>query len=370
MVLGRRPSGVPTVMAEFRSSELSDEILVHTDKQQYYPGEDVTGQVTLSLANPLEIDTINLRLSGYEHAEFYFDDTRVVTTYGPNGTVNRTTVSVQNHTSETNTIYGREYVLYACHSTLAPGVYGFSFKFKLKQNLPGSFWYNKTGNDESQAEVDYQLKAEIFVPGSTEPKFSLSHQFVVVQPLEGEVMSSETYQEANVSFLYCIPRGQVSLSAAVDKNVYCPGESIMLSLIVDNSKSTVNLPRFSLKLQRVVSLCSQGKTNYKVTTVVKSSIEGVPKGERAERLMAVNLPKETEPSTNGLLVKCYYELLVELQVPWSPNVTTKTPVQVYATPLYSAPFASPTGWSVKIFPTVDLATLTYKTDTNLHPYMV
>jgi hypothetical protein len=154
----------------------------------------------------------------------------------------------------------------------------------------------------------------------------------------------------------------VSLSAAIDKNAYVPGEPVMLSLIVDNSQSQVDLETFSFKLERTLDLHAEGRYHQKSMTIVKNKVEGVLKGERAERLMAVDLPYNTEPSTDGHLVKCSYRLIVELHVPWSPNVKTKTPVQIFAAPLatYSAVLDLPQGWAPQVMPMVDLTNLQYQ----------
>lgn len=348
-----------TQMTEIQSDQLSNQILIHTDSRQYYSGEEVTGKVILTLAEPLEIDSLNLKLSGYEHAEFQFKDTRTVDSVGPNGTVTTTTVSGTNFANGTNTIYGREYVLFDCHSTLEAGVYTFPFKLRLKENIPGTFWYRKDGL-ESQAEVDYQITAA--VKSHLTSELQCSTGLVIAQPVKEEIMSAETYQEAKVSFMYCIPRGQVSLSAAIDKTAYSPGDPVMLSLIVDNSKSNVDLPRFSFKLERTISLVAEGKTHYRTNIVAKNQIEGVPKGDKAERIMTVNLPIDTETSTDGQLIKCYYELVVELQVPWSPKIKTTTPVRVFARPLseYSTLLAWPQGWESKTMPVIDLTNLPFE----------
>lgn len=356
------PPYLPWKMIVFQNIGASNQIFIHTDKQQYYAGEEVTGQVMLSVATALQVDSINIKLSGFEHAEFDYQVTRTRTSTNSQGQTVTSTYTETRHASETNTVYRRKYVLYACRSTLVGGNFCFPFKIRLDHNIPGTFDFYGGGFSNTQANVKFEIRAEVQVPGFFEPNLKHYQDILICQPLKREIMSSDTYKEAKVTFLCCIPKGQVSLSAAIDKNAYAPGEQVMLSLIVDNSQSQVDLETFSFKLERNIILHANGQSHYKTDTIVKSKVAGVPKGDRAERVMAVNLPHRTEPSTDGRLVKCSYQLIVELHVPWSPNVKTKTPVQIFAAPIptYSAVLTMPPGWAPQVMPMVDLTNLQYQ----------
>lgn len=340
----------------------SNQIFIHTDKQQYYSGETVTGQVMLAVPSSLSLDSLNVKITGFEQAEFNYTVTKTVpapTRENPSAT--RMVTEVR-RASQTNSFFKRKYVLYAAKSTLFGGNFCFPFQFRLDQNLPGTFSLSSRSSSDASAKVYYEVRAEVAVPGFFEPNLKHYQEILVCQPLQQQLMSSDTYKETNVTFLCCIPKGTVSLAATIDKNAYVPGEQVMLSLIVDNSQSKVNLEDFSFKLVRSIVLSAQGQTHYESATVVKTKCGGVAKGERAERRMAVQLPPRTEPSTNSKLVKCSYSLSVELHVPWSPNVKVSQPVQVYAAPLptYSAVLALPPDWNAQTMPMVDFSNLQYQ----------
>jgi len=245
-------------------------------------------------------------------------------------------------------------------STLVGGNFSFPFQFVLDANLPGTFYTGSRSGPSGS--VHFEVGAEVAVPGMFEPNLKHSQDILICQPLNKQLMAADTYKETNVTFLCCIPKGKVSLSASIDKNAYGPGDLVQLNLIVDNSNSKVDLENFSLRLDRSIELRAEGRSHYETKTVVKSKCGGVPKGDRAERQMGIQLPADTEPSTNANLVKCSYKVIVELHVPWSPNVKVSTPVQVFAPvrATYSAVLTMPSGWAPTVMPMVDLQNVQYQ----------
>lgn len=161
----------------------------------------------------------------------------------------------------------------------------------------------------------------------------------------------------------CIPKGTVSVAASIDKNAYAPGEQVMVKLIVDNSQSQVDLEDFSFHLEQKVFLQADGEDYCEFNVIVESKCGGIRRGERAERQLAIQLPLDIETSTYGDLVHCSYRLIVELSVPWSPNVRVSTPIQIFAVPLasYSAVLTLPEGWAPQVMPTVNLSAMQYQT---------
>lgn len=348
----------PPPMIIFQNLGTCDQIYIHTEKQQYYAGEIVKGQVMLSVASAMHVDSINIKLSGHEQAQFTYTETRTVS--AGNGQTRLETVTKT--ASEKNTFFRRKYTLYSVRSTLVGGNFCFPFQFTLDQNLPGTFDLRSGGFSSTKATVYYEVRAEVQVPGFFEPNLKHYQEILICQPLKQHLMSSDTYKEAKVTFLCCIPKGNVTMAASIDKNAYAPGEQVMLNLIVDNSQSQVDLESFAFFLEQNITLRAQGRSHCERKAVVKHKCGGIPKGERADRRMAVQLPFHTEPSTESRLVNCNYRLVVELHVPWSPNVKVTAPVQVYAAPqaTYSAVLTMPQGWAPQVMPAVDLSTMQYQ----------
>lgn len=338
-----------------------DLLYIHTDKQQYYAGEQVTGQVILSVIQPIHIDAIYLKLSGYE--ETSFDVSRSRTVYDKNNQPR--TEHYKQHVTGNNTFFKRRYGLYSQKTTLHAGNFVFPFQFILNANLPGTFnlYSQKHFSSRVQAKVWYSVEAEVAVPGLLTPNLRHSQDIIIHEPLRIAPMASETHKESKVTFLCCIPKGTINMSATIDKNAYGPGETVGLRLIVDNSQSTVDLEALSLKLVAQISLKANGGSTGSTGTVVKARTPGLKAGERADRFIQLTLPLDTEPSTHSKLIECSYILSVELKVPWSPDVVVRQPVQIYAPvqSTYIAQLQYPSNWAPSVFPTSDLQTMQYVT---------
>jgi hypothetical protein len=341
----------------------SNLIYIHTDKQQYYAGETVSGQVILSVVQPQHVDGIFLKLRGCEETEFDVVRHRQVpdpTKENPNRTC---TESYTVRVSDRHTFFKRRYCIYSQKCTLAGGNFVFPFQFQLESRLPGTFeiYNSKRYSRYLAASVAYQVEAEVAIPGMLRPNLYHTQDILINEPLRAALMASETYQEQKVTFMCCIPRGTITLSANIDKNAYGPGEVAQLRLIVDNSQSTVNLEGCSLKLQRMLRVHARGESYTDSGTVVKATSPGVKAGERAERFIQLVLPQDSEPSTTSSLVECSYVLSADLKVPWSPDVVCKQNIQIFAPqrPTYISTLQYPTNWAPNMMPMSDLSTMQY-----------
>jgi hypothetical protein len=341
----------------------SNIIYIHTEKQQYYAGEVVSGQVTLSVVQPLHVDGIYLKISGSEMTEFDAARSRTVRdSHDPQKTrVETYTVRVD----DCHTFFRRRYCIYSTKSTLSGGNFVFPFQFQLDPKLPGTFEIcnKRQYSRHLQASVGYQVKAEVAVPGLLKPNLYHSQEILINEPLRSMLMSSDTLKEAKVTFLCCIPKGTVTMSANIDRNAYSPGETVQLHLIVDNSESQVDLEAFTLKLRKDLSVRAGSDTYSAGGTVIKSSSPGVKAGERADRYIQLSLPHEAEPSTRSKLIDCEYELNVVLKVPWSPDVITKQAVQIVAAQRqdYVAHLQYPPNWEPSVMPMCNLQHMSYVT---------
>ncbi|PJF17204.1 hypothetical protein PSACC_03008 [Paramicrosporidium saccamoebae] len=339
----------------------SNIIHIHTDKQQYYAGDLVTGQVTLSVVQPLHVDGVYLKINGNELTEF--DVTRSRTVKDPHDPQKNIVETYTERVNGHHTFFRRRYCIYATKSTLSSGNFVFPFQFQLDQKLPGTFEiYNKRQYSRSlQASLRYHVEAEVAVPGMLKPNLYHSQDILINEPLRNMLMSSDTLKEAKVTFLCCIPKGTVTMSANIDKNAYSPGETVQLHLIVDNSESQVDLEAFTLKLRKDLSVHAGSDTFYGNGTVIKASSPGVRAGDRADRYIQLSLPHDTEPSTRSKLIECEYELNVVLKVPWSPDVVTKQAVQIVAAQRqdYVSKLQYPSGWEPSVMPMSDLQSMSY-----------
>lgn len=339
-------------------------IYVHTDKQQYYGGEQVSGQVILSVVEPIHVDSIYIKLSGREETEFDVQRSRQrKDPRDPNRTI---TDYYTERVNDARTFFRRRYCIHSQKCTLMPGNYVFPFQFQLEAKLPGTFEIYNRGRYSSRhlsASASYSVETEVVVPGMLKPNLHHSQDILINEPLRTALMSSDTHKETKVTFLCCIPKGTVSMAANIDKNAYGPGETVQLHLIVDNSQSQVDLQAFSLKLVRSLYVRAGSDTYSDCGTVVKASSAGVKAGDRVERYIQLTLPHDAEPSTTSKLIDCSYQLSVELKVPWSPDVVCRQQVQIFAPQrqTYVSQLQYPSSWSPSVYPMADLQNMQYVT---------
>lgn len=335
----------------------SNVIYTHTEKQQYYAGELVVGQVILSVVEPIHVNGVYLKVRGDQEAGF--DVTRETKVQDPANEKHQITKFYQERVSESRKFFQRRYCIYAQKCTLSGGNFVFPFQFQLEAKLPGTFEiYNSSQYSRHlSAKVSYQVEAEVAVPGMLRH----SQDILIHEPLRATLASTETFKETNVTFCCCIPKGRVSMSANIDQNAYRPGATVKLRLIVDNSQSRVDLEALSLKLVRTLQISARGETLYESRTVAKVKSPGVSAGDRAERYIQLDLPTDSEPSTKAPLISCSYVLSVELKVPWSPDVVIRQPVQIFAPQraTYVAQLHYPPDWQPSVFPVSDLEKMQY-----------
>jgi len=325
-------------------------IIIHTEKPSYYAGERVTGTVSLSVVEPLFMDAVFLKVNGYEMTDVPYQ--HPVQEYDPT-TKQNVTRYVERRASETNKFYSRSFCLYSCKSLLGTGNFVFPFEFVLDGSLPGTF-YLKDG--KAKGEVVYKVAAEVVATGLFTNNLRHEQEIVIKEPLKQPLTGSETFKETDVTFLCCINKGRVAMSANVDKNAAAPGEAINLHIVVDNTRSQVDLKEVRFHVKRELRFSANGQKWSDYSTIITSTSPQVLQGTNADRWIAVRIPNGTMPSTTSSLITCSYYLTVELAVPWSPNVRINLPLQVFApTPAeYVAVVQYPPSWQATTMATASL----------------
>ncbi len=323
-------------------------IYIHTDRQQYHSGDLVTGQVVLSLLTAIHVDAIYVKLSGLERTEMDVSRQKDNKVY-------------MEHVSDSRSFFRRRFCLLHEKCTLSEGNFVFPFQFTLDKNLPGSFSMARNRGGHERGEVTYCIEAEVAKKGIFVPNLRHSQEIIICEPLRQLLCAVDTLKEAKVTYLCCIPKGRVSMSASIDKNAYGPGDVVQLRLIVDNSESQVDLERLSLRLMQSFTMRAGRDSTSGSACICMAHSPAVPQGERADRLISMPIPARIEPSTSGRLIECEYRLTVTLAVPWSLDVVIRVPVQI-ATPQQSSyleALPTPPEWSPSVFPLANMNEMAY-----------
>lgn len=337
------------------------------DQTDYYGGETMTGRVLLSVVDPggVHIDGLYLRLRGREKTAF--DAPRSRTVRDAQGNMRSETYHVR--VSDDAVFLRRDFVLYASRATFMPGEYAFPFTVGLDANLPATFRLpgNTPGAGRAEAALWYAAEAEVAVPGAFTPNMRARQEFVVKDALRAPLSALTAHEERDVTFLCCFGRGSVGVSASLLKNAYGPGEAVQARVVVDSSAAQVDLERVSVHLSCELSLRAGSDRLSAGGTVAKTSAGGVPRGQRAERIIDVHLPLSVPPTTHGRLIECAYAFTVELAVPWSPNVRMAIPVQIHAPPRVVQVVLPAAFVPTSTMPVVDLAAAPPAPDTKAPP---
>lgn len=214
-------------------------------------------------------------------------------------------------------------------ATLHPGMYVYPFRFKLDDNIPGSFAiskYNATGR------IVYKLKAEVLRPGMFKANVKHTQLLQVSTRLRHPISQIQMAKEANVTKFCCIDMGEVSCSAILDKNAYVPGEVANLVISIDNTASDVTLKHISFKLANHLTMRAKSYSKTFKDNACKNQAPSIPKGDTAHITFSLKLPHNLSPTTHGLLINSYYEMEIVLSVPCSTDIVIALPVTIFAAP--------------------------------------
>lgn len=224
-------------------------------------------------------------------------------------------------------MFRRRVDLLNCKATLHPGIYVYPFKFKLDENLPGSFSINK---GDTFGKIVYKLKAEVMRPGRFQANIKHTQYVQLSTRLSRPIQSIQTSSEANVTRLCCIDMGSVSLSVILDKNAYSPGDVANLTIAIDNSASDVTLKHVAFKLVNRVNMRANTYSQSFRDSACNNQAPSVPKGDTAHIQFSLNLPYHLTPTTVSSLINSFYEFEVVLSIPCSADVIMRLPVTIFA----------------------------------------
>ena len=285
-------------------------IYLHTTKPDYCLGDVVQGTVYLNVVTPTDIDEIKFKAEGREKAHFYIGDSK--------------------HSAR-GIFFTRMGNLFEVKSTLQPGMYAFPFQFTLNDNyLPGSFFLDEWQKN-FEISIRYRLHVEVTVPGTFKLGLDHTQDLRVIKPLKQARTAVQAYKEEVVTYLGCISKGDVSLTANFAKNIYYPGETVEVKLQVNNSASQVDLKACSLELVRVTALYAKDSIEHR-QKILKERSSPIAAGEICDRTIQMVLPTTMEASTIAMVMECSYELTIRLSVPWSADVVLTQPIQILAIP--------------------------------------
>lgn len=165
--------------------------------------------------------------------------------------------------------------------TLPVGQYALPFKFTLNEYLPGSYDDNVI---EFMACIKYKLKAEIESGKRNINTLKHSQQLIVREQLKvRKYLSEHRVQSRNIM---CLQKGVITndltiqyshIKCSLDKSSYLSGESVSITVDIDNTQCNLDIKGITAVLRKIVMLeSSQGKVRVFRKDIQTHSAQGKP----------------------------------------------------------------------------------------------
>ncbi len=271
-------------------------VLYHDgDLQHYHPGADVKGAVVVTLVEPKECKKLSVKLVGEA-------DVRWTERHGTGE--DRTKETYSNSVENT-----------------------FPFIFKLPDNAAPSF-------KDQHGKVEYEIKAKLTESGFEKNKHKAKKVHVIVRENGAELMRSymepATFDKDTRVQLLCFNFGSMSMSCTLPRTGFSPGEAIPINVHVENqSTKTFHI---HASLSRKDTFKAKGVRQKYVKNEL-TSIDSAPiQPEETTEFEGKSLQISHDvPSTmkSCSCISVEYDLVINADVPWAPDVTIKIPLAIY-----------------------------------------
>ncbi|CAK4185254.1 unnamed protein product [Aphanomyces euteiches] len=301
---------------------------VTVDKPYYMSGELISGSIHVDVREPIECNEVVVFVGGKEKVSWSEQHTR---------TVDGKTHTQTRYFTNRREFFKQKIILYNVQHTLPAGQYVYPFQYQLPFGLPGSF--DNQHDSSVTAKIEYYIKGAIGVNGFFNRDLKKKQTLTVYAQLAGVVAPSVGEKHHTVRLMCCIPQGTCTLRAAIDKNLYGPGEVPQIQVDIQN-QSKRDIRTMQCRLNRKVVVVGSGKTRTLRRTICTGTFPGVAAG------MSISQPQSFQlhgsgmyPSTMGSFITVSYTIDIVCDIAWSPDVELKLPIALGAPALVQVPVA-------------------------------
>jgi len=307
---------------------MRNEIFIHTDQGSYVAGEVIYGNVFLNILHPVAAKSLFLEIVGYEKAEWQYEE---VEWYDEDGQRKSRTI-IKERKAEGDFFKDR-FTLIDYPGGYPVGQFSYPFQYRLPDNLPGVFEKKRKKGLKLKAKIRYKIKAVVDIAHTKHDLICKQH-LIIHEQLDKKIEPKHFMKEITVRTLCCIPRGPVKCEAFMNKNCYMAGETAQIHVKVENN-STVEVNHFNSKLIRHITLLDKhGHTREISDVVAMQKYPGTaPHSNKAQDIPLPLFGRHSrliQPSTNSRVIKCKYYVMIELDIPWAPDLEIQVPVIIYA----------------------------------------
>ncbi|ETN23262.1 hypothetical protein PPTG_02887 [Phytophthora nicotianae INRA-310] len=217
------------------------------------------------------------------------------------------------------------------------GEYTYPFRYQLESTVPGSFQLSNRSAGRLRnirAAVKYELRARQPVLGAFRADLE-TKQELVVAPIPTVQISRplESSTSREVLLMTMLRKGTCQLSAFMDRDVFTPGEKVMVRCSVFNL-SKMNVRALSLRIyEDLVLHHKRGNDTQTSTCLCEGEFSGILAGESADKTVSLHLLEwrsgcAMRPSTASQFVRWSYRLQVRCTFLMSPSVSLDFPIAI------------------------------------------
>ncbi|XP_032850616.2 arrestin domain-containing protein 2 isoform X2 [Tyto alba] len=289
----------------------------------YGSGELLHGRVQLELRGALRLQA--LEVSAHGRAVAHWLESRSV---GLN-TVYRDYTAYQ-------TFLCRRYQLIPDNgevTVLQAGRHEFPFTFQLPETLATSF-------EGKHGSVRYWVKAKLHRPWSTVKK--VKKEFTVIEPIDintPALLAPQAGAKEKLARAWYCNRGQVSVTAKIDRKGYTPGEVIPIFAEIDNCTTRAVVPKAAIiQTQTFIARGTKKQKKSVVTSIVGDSIAAGKREVWHGR--ALKIPPVGPSILQCRIIQVEYSLKVCVDIPGTSKLLLELPLVIGTIPLH--PFGSRT----------------------------
>ncbi|XP_009470155.1 PREDICTED: arrestin domain-containing protein 2 [Nipponia nippon] len=218
-------------------------------------------------------------------------------------------------------------------TVLPAGRHEFPFTFQLPETLATSF-------EGKHGSVRYWVKAKLHRPWSTVKK--VKKEFTVIEPIDintPALLAPQAGAKEKLARAWYCNRGQVSVTAKIDRKGYTPGEVIPIFAEIDNCTSRAVVPKAAIiQTQTFIARGTKKQKKSVVTSIVGDSIAAGKREVWHGR--ALKIPPVGPSILQCRIIQVDYSLKVCVDIPGTSKLLLELPLVIGTIPLH--PFGSRT----------------------------
>ncbi|XP_061842524.1 arrestin domain-containing protein 3-like [Nerophis lumbriciformis] len=294
------------------------------DRNTFYSGDAITGQISFELPKATKIRSVSMCLKGQAHVHWSAGGGKKRNKRHYSAKINffnlKSMILTEGAVGEAAKLpAGRHVYPFTCH--IPQGDFPSSFRGPCGQ-------------------ISYRLTVSIDRPWHLSKDFVTEFNFVhhidtsqpdLFSPLSGS-------NNMNVGFL-CCASGLITMKASVEKKVFTLGETVKLICDFSNTSSRTVTPK--VKLLQKQHYYTQNRAHRRLVVKNLVSQTGLPYGASTSVIrteMSVTIPTDTSLSiSNCSILEVEYVIELKLGVSASPNLTVLFPIIIGDIPFHTPP---------------------------------